>query len=362
MRQIEGLFPTTEVRGMKSLGAGVAQRLICVWIFLSWSTVSIAFDRLFLFGDSLSDIGNDRLVTRELFDEDLRVPPPALYYRGRFSNGPVWTDFLALHLGINRHKLFPSLAEEVGEPEWQSRIFAYGGSGTFASSKTPASPLLPAFPVRGLLGQVEDFGADLAAAGATADGAALYVVWSGANDYLLAGNAEGIPPPDPMVTVGNILAAIRQLETLGARNFLVPNLPNLANTPLAGLLGPETQGALLSVTQAHNGLLAQGLQELSRSTAAGTTLDLLDVFTLFETIGNNPAAFGFSHGFTELGPASNCLIPLFPESQSCAELPEGLDGNGFPFWDEQHPSEHLHRYIALRAYLCLDDPGSCTVE
>ena len=45
-----------------------------------------------VFGDSLSDNGN----LYEIMKHQLPQSPP--YYKGRFSNGPVWVEHLILHI------------------------------------------------------------------------------------------------------------------------------------------------------------------------------------------------------------------------------------------------------------------------
>ncbi|KAJ2760701.1 hypothetical protein IWQ56_005425, partial [Coemansia nantahalensis] len=51
---------------------------------------------LYVFGDSLSDIGTLKRMTLGLY------PPPS-YWQGRFSSGPVWPEYLALLLGYDMY-------------------------------------------------------------------------------------------------------------------------------------------------------------------------------------------------------------------------------------------------------------------
>src|SRR4029453_12923135 len=57
---------------------------------------STPFSRIIVFGDSLSDTGNFYHLTGGF--------PPAPYANGRFSNGPLWIEYLADDLGM---KLLP---------------------------------------------------------------------------------------------------------------------------------------------------------------------------------------------------------------------------------------------------------------
>ena len=47
-----------------------------------------AYDNLIVFGDSYCDVGNIFLATGG-------AEPPAPYFAGRFSNGPIWLDHVA---------------------------------------------------------------------------------------------------------------------------------------------------------------------------------------------------------------------------------------------------------------------------
>jgi phospholipase/lecithinase/hemolysin len=66
-------------------------------------------ERLYVFGDSLSDTGNVYRATGRT------TPPDPPYFRGRFSNGPVWVEHLGARSGV--------------KPE-RRRNFARGGAAT----------------------------------------------------------------------------------------------------------------------------------------------------------------------------------------------------------------------------------------
>jgi phospholipase/lecithinase/hemolysin len=75
------------------------------------STAAAGYAQLTVFGDSLSDGGNDFLFSGGAF------PPPP--YLQRFTNGPTAVEVMAANLGL---PLTPSL---LG-----GRNYAYGGAGT----------------------------------------------------------------------------------------------------------------------------------------------------------------------------------------------------------------------------------------
>lgn len=265
---------------------------------------------VFAFGDSLSDLGNDRAITGGL------APPPSRYVDGRFTNNGVWLDYVAAGLGLEARASrvgFDPLAED------QLVSFAYGGAGSGVSNVTPGG-----FEVPGLIGQVTEF----AASGAAAGSDDLFIVWSGANDYLL-----GLPGQP----VEQIASAVDTLRGLGAENFLIVNLPNLGDTPLA--VDEGAQGPLNALTAAHNAALAAEL--------AGPGVTFFDVNSLFQAALADPLAFGFSSGLAA-GPAAGCLFP----PNVCSPV----DYDGSFFWDELHPSTAAHRLIADAALDALGVP------
>ena len=72
-----------------------------------------------------------------------------------------------------------------------------------------------------------------------ADPNALFFVWGGANDI-------GINPSAPTVgdAVNNLATIISTLYGIGARQFLVPNLPDLSLTPYGLSLSPFERAGL----------------------------------------------------------------------------------------------------------------------
>ena len=102
-------------------------------VLLAWNgakTHAAVFTDIVSFGDSLSDTGNLFAVTSNpfnaallaLFFPELDPPiPSAPYYNGRFSNGPVWVERLAVRLALET----PLPSENGGGN------YAVGGATTF---------------------------------------------------------------------------------------------------------------------------------------------------------------------------------------------------------------------------------------
>ena len=251
-----------------------------------------SFTQLIVFGDSLSDSGNLFTATGGA------VPPSPPYFDGRFSNGPVWVEYLAAELGV------------------PAQNFAFGGALTGRTNRFD-DPGIPAeFP--GLLDEIDMF---LDLNGGVADPHALYVVWAGANDFFAAPALTSIQP-----AVANLVTAVRALATRGARHIVVPTMPDLGLTPDGHASGFSRQ--LTALSGVFNRVMKARLRVLGVTT--------FDVFGLFHEIVNDPADFGISD-------ATTACLDLDPFSL-CADPDEHL------FWDSVHPTTRGHQILADRLH------------
>ncbi|KAJ9048122.1 hypothetical protein DSO57_1029210 [Entomophthora muscae] len=55
----------------------------------------IPFQAVYVFGDSCCDTGNQFAQSKQT------MPNPKFYWRGRFSNGPIWPDYLQVQNNVN---------------------------------------------------------------------------------------------------------------------------------------------------------------------------------------------------------------------------------------------------------------------
>ena len=81
------------------------------------------YSNLYVFGDSLSDTGNLSFATGGA------VPGTAQpYFNGRFSDGPVWVETMAAHLG---------LAGDAAPLHLGGKNFAFAGARTGVDPAPP---------------------------------------------------------------------------------------------------------------------------------------------------------------------------------------------------------------------------------
>lgn len=280
----------------------VAAGFVIFSFMLPLKANAATFSRVYAFGDSLVDNGNAYQLTGGA------IPPEPFYDNGRFSNGPVWVEYLADALGI------------------QETNYAVGGANTNTSNTLiPNNPLnLP-----GLTQQIQSFVADYP----QADENGLYVVWAGANDYLGAGVTNPLQP------VNNLASTVATLASVGAKNFLVVNLPDLGNLP--GTNGSIYSGGLNYLTGLHNSALSQTLNGLNQQ-QPNINITLLDINSLINQAIASPGAFGFTN---VTDPCLNLTAQTI-----CANPDEYL------FWDAIHPTTSTHKIVAGAALVAIPEP------
>jgi phospholipase/lecithinase/hemolysin len=294
--------------------------------------VAADFSSLYVFGDSLADNGNFYEQSQQVdfgtnpapFPPDTTgTPYPAYpghpYYQGRFSNGPVWVEFLNQNLGLSPSSL---------------KNFASGGAGTGTFHR--AGSLFP-----GMTTQITSF---LQQSGGALDPNGLYILSAGSNDY---SDPSFTNPADILgAAVNNVANALGVLRASGAKNFMVVGVPDFGLIPeTAGLSDPARAG-LSALSAAHNGALAALIPRLEDTLNAEITF--LDIASLLRDAIDNPSQYVFTNV------TDGCLFVL-----SCATDPNQQDQ--YLFWDISHPTTAAHRQIARLASNQLSIPEPSTV-
>jgi outer membrane lipase/esterase len=268
------------------------------------------YSSMVVFGDSLSDAGNDALVPAiginagQVISGNIYIPSQA-YASGTFSNGPVWATDVANALGLNP---LPSLAGGTN--------FAFGG----ARVATDGAALPPS-----LAAQQNAF---LGASGGMASPNALYVIAGGGNDARDAlAAAAGSADPNAVIAAAALAyatstgALIDQLQAHGAQHIVVWDVPDLGKAPAVTALGASVLGTILASSM--NSALA------ARIAIEDAGVSVFDIFGLEDSIVANPGVFGFVNVTSACGAPSNACDPATAL-----------------FWDGIHPTAFGHMEIA----------------
>lgn len=319
-------------------------RALCLVLCLAWLPAAwagqVKYPGMYVFGDSLSDTGNDYIVSGSMGMTPAIPPsatPYATYWQGRFSNGPVAAEYL-WRLIARKHNA--ELSPSVTDPTLSTKAalsFAFGGSASGVATPTPLG-----FTVPGLLGQVGQF--TTALSGRKAPGNALYMVWSGANDYL-----QDITD-SPYTVVANVTAAIRGLHQAGARDFIVPNLADMGITPfaLAQNRGPQ----FTALSKQHNALLKTALANLERE-LRGVRIVTVDVYKLGATLLSTGLINDDLPAAEFLAPGKGAATCLFTNPATCVDVAQPAFMPPFLFWDAMHPTTQVHGVIGTAMFAAL---------
>lgn len=290
--------------------------IACVFVLgiLPISAQVPTFKNIYVFGDSLSDTGN-------FFKATGGTRPASLpYYQGRFSNGPVWPEYLAQQLQV---------------PTTQLNNFAVAGASSGLYSSYIIDPQSPMYRT-GLLSQIDQF----IASNTSPDPQDLFIIWAGLNDY--AGRTQ--QPVSEVVD--NITSAVNQLAAVGARTIVVVNLPDLGALPAAA--SKDLSARLTEATIAHNQALASAVKSLATALHPSNIV-LYDIYSELEETIQHPERFAIVD--VQNSCISNTGYPFSPPSNiayDCAGAP-----NEYFFWDSIHPTTAVHRLIAAGAYSAL---------
>jgi len=269
------------------------------------------FSNIYSFGDSLSDAGNNFVMTLGL------LPTAAAYSDGRYSNGNTWNQDLAADLHLPA--LTPSL---LGGTD-----YAFGDAHT-------GTEVLHALTFLDLPRQLKDF----KAANPHPNPNALYTLSVGATDTHDAA-LEWATNPSEAVTdiqqaVANEISFIGSLASLGAVNFAILDVPDMGKIPVdSAIPGPAT-----ALATYYDQLLSQSLPALAAQDHLN--IDLVNVFGLIDSAVANPAAYGFTNVTTPVW-TGDFLNPLSGTLNAY-----GAAQNKYLFFDGWHPTAAGHEGIA----------------
>jgi phospholipase/lecithinase/hemolysin len=274
-------------------------------------------EHLVVYGDSLSDPGN---LSRNTFQF---VLPHEIYYKGRFSNGPVWADYVSNALN------------------WTMDNYAVGGAATRAG-KFPENLVVTPFPKQ--VDKSEDRLAELDKT------KTLIAIWIGPNNYLRNGYEFQNPDQTPKVellkkgvskNIGEIKAQIERIMEKGFQRFAVGTMPELGGilrNPKGGATASDE--TLFLATKLHNESLLTMLEKL-KSQHKDLKLAVYNAYDINRATYEDPKAYGFS----------NLKEPCFVGSLSGDFYGAKVfcdDPMGHKFWEYLHPNTKMQCFYAVQ--------------
>jgi len=342
---------------------------LCFLLSLTITLHAGQFDRIAVFGDSLSDMGNLYKYTWHF------IPKSPPYYEGHFSNQQVWPEYLL---------------ERYFGPDSRKRLsnYAVGGSGAVLTKKenlpyTLATEMMLYFKA--------DKHQHI--------GSILHVVWSGSNNYL--NGPTNVDEITSYVVDEGMMFNVKELIDKGAKMIVVGNLPDISTTPEAS--HAENRKLLATLIREHNKKLKQRFDELNnalKQKGSDVVLVYFDVATNFAYIQAHPEEFGISNTTDACYNGSYWLMPFAEPAdetlQSYLREQRGAKGQrlserqirgvmtnpelklaayndyyalvhgfnaqdtvceGNMFWDKLHPTTQMHALIADFMASAIADAG-----
>ncbi|XP_022867455.1 GDSL esterase/lipase At5g55050-like isoform X2 [Olea europaea var. sylvestris] len=280
-----------------------------------------AVPAMYVFGDSLVDVGNNKHLPLSLLRADLPhngVDYPGRKPTGRFSNGKNSADFLAEKLGLTTAPPYLSQPNDVFV---KGVNFASGGAGIFNATNEDVIKQTIPLPIQ--LGYFSLVHQRLVKQLGTASAQehlskSLFPVVIGSNDLINFSKSKNTPQQFVNLMVSSLKEVLKGLHGLGARKFLVVGTSPIGCAPKQRFQSTtnECNAEVNSLSKNYN----QGLQS------------------------DNPTTYGFNEtkaaccGLGKL----KARVPCTPVSEYCSNRSNHV------FWDIYHPTQTTaHTFIDI---------------
>lgn len=308
--------------------------------------------KLFVFGDSYSDTGNNRKSVASSWKYPYGITFPGKP-SGRFSDGRVLTDFLAKFIGVKSP--LPYRFRKIGVQHLKYGVnFAHGGTGVFKTLVLDPNMTTQIDFFQNLIQNVsvftpKDLHFSVALVTVSGNDYATYVATNG--------SVQGWQPFIASV-VNQLTVNLKRIYDLGVNKIVVIALEPLGCLPrsTAEFSFQKCNGTVNTLVGFHNLLLQQAVAKLNNETKSSSFL-ILDLYTSFTSVFKNKGDLGSIKFENPLKP---CCVGV-----SSGYYCGSLDANGTKkyticqnpestfFWDDSHPTQQGWRavYSTLRSTL-----------
>ncbi|KAH1196245.1 GDSL esterase/lipase 5 [Glycine max] len=280
---------------------------------------------LFVFGDSIFDVGNNNYINTTADIHANFFPYGETFFKyptGRFSDGRVIPDFIGAGALVETHQ------------------------GLVIDLKTQLSYFKKVSKVlRQDLGDAET---------TTLLAKAVYLISIGGNDYeiSLSENSSSTHTTEKYIdmVVGNLTTVIKGIHKTGGRKFGVFNLPAVGCVPFVKALVNGSKGSCVEEASAlaklHNSVLSVELEKLKKQ-LKGFKYSYVNYFNLTFDVINNPSKYGFKEGSVACcgsGPYKgyySCGGKRAVKDYDLCENP-----SEYVLFDSLHPTEMAHQIVS----------------
>ncbi|KAJ1951313.1 hypothetical protein FBU59_000237 [Linderina macrospora] len=297
---------------------------------------AVAKPTLYVFGDSLSDIGTFKQITLGL------IPPPP-YWEGRWCSGPIWAEYLSLLLGYNHYNK------------------AIGGATTDNADSTylPSGSPIQIPSCQDQINWFKFWNPLYHLTSTRSDDIATLVI--GHNDYFgtVSKLQKNSTTPEAFSTMvsDTIVDQLNQLKNIGFQNIIVSNLAAIQYTPEAAI------GKTQELARVTIGLINQKVHDKATAWAKTAGLKRFYVADIagFVAMSVKPT---ISNALGLIDTTHACLggelLHFFQDNNFAqslinfvTHLDEALmckDPSVYYFFDPVHPAERVQRLYGYFSY------------
>ncbi|KAI4355379.1 hypothetical protein L6164_004159 [Bauhinia variegata] len=318
---------------------------------------------LFVFGDSLFDVGNNNYINTTT-DMQANIPPYGetffKYSTGRFSDGRVIPDFIDMHFYAKLPLILPYLHPAYTYQQYiNGANFASAGAGALVETREglviDLNTQLTYFKnvhklLRERLGEAET---------KNLLSRAVYLISIGSNDYIVqvVGNSSAFSSysQDQYVdiVIGNLTNVIKEIYKKGGRKFGFLESGPLGCLPLGKMLANGTGSCwedISALPKLHNSALSAVLQKLKKQ-LRGFRYSYTNFYDLETDLMNYPSKYGFKEGNVAC-----CGTGPYRGFSSCGgkgavkEYELCDNPNNYVFFDSAHPTERANQFFAQQMW------------
>ncbi|GAB4846175.1 hypothetical protein Ancab_025173 [Ancistrocladus abbreviatus] len=331
---------------------------VLVFGFMMSSSMAQMAPAMFVFGDSLVDVGNNNYLDLSLAKANFPhngIDFPTHKPTGRFCNGKNAADFLAEKLGLPSSPPYLSLVRSNTSNFLTGVSFASGGAGIFDATLQTFRQSIPMNKQIDYYETVhEQMVKQLGQPGTDAIiSKALFSIVIGSNDILgyFGSNSNQTKKGTPQQLVDSMTATIKgqlkRIYDLGARKFAMIGIGAVGCCPAQRSRNQTEEcnaGANYWASQYNQGLLSV-LKEF-QSQLEGFRYTYFDTYRVLMDFIENPITYGFKEvkaACCGLG-TLKAKVACIPISSYCGNRSDHV------FWDFYHPTEAVARMVIETAF------------
>ncbi|CAL5060719.1 unnamed protein product [Urochloa decumbens] len=324
---------------------------------------------MYVFGDSTADVGNNDYLPWSIARADFPhngVDFPGGKPTGRFSNGLIGVDFIAIAMGFSRSppaylSLMANAANSSSELTRNTTVaaaaayaaganFASGGSGLLDSTGSTISMTQQIEYFSDLKGQMSTrLSADRVSALMSKS---IFLISAGSNDAFDFFSQNRSPDSTAIQQFSEAMTStydshVKALYNLGARKFAVINVAPIGCCPYLRSQNPtgECVEPLNQLAKSLNDGIRDLFSNLS-SEMKGIKYSISSAYELVSSLIKNPHAAGLEEVKSACcgGGRFNAERGCIPSSNCCS------DRSKYLFWDLLHPTQATYKFAGLVFY------------